>query len=106
MIKFKKYLAFCFSLTFISSSQAVKSIKVKTTVTKLDDRITQLIIANHVRKSFKEYGKCAIEYHSEIDTDTNQSLSVLKTRFKVPKKLARLTCLWHTTVSLQIIKCL
>jgi len=91
MIKFKKYLAFCFSLTFISSSQAVKSTKIKITKPKLNDETTQLIIANYARKSFKKYNKCTIEYHSEIDTDTNQSLSVLKTRFKIPKKIEPLT---------------
>jgi len=85
MIKFRKYLVFCFSLMFVPTCQAVKSIE--TTGTPLDDKITQLIIANHVNKSFKKCEKCSIQYHSEVDTDTNQTLSVLETRFKVPQTI-------------------
>jgi len=83
MITFTKCLAFCFALSFISSSQAVK---IKISKTKLDDKITELIIANYENKSFNKYDKCTIQYHSEIDTDAHQSLSILKTKIKIPKK--------------------
>ena len=85
MINFRKYIAFCFFLMFISSCQAVKSTKVKKTKTLLDDRITQLIIANYENNSFNRYDKCTIQYRSEIDIDTNQFLSILKTKIKIPQ---------------------